>query len=107
MIIGIICSGQGSGPVLSSGDMTNMFILFTNTTILQIGCADTQTATLREVLRYKFRACSGSENYYFIIIVIAATDIFRKKNKFQWTKNFMAVLTSRDILLFENDKYII
>lgn len=32
-------------------------------------------------------------------------DVFRKKNKFQWTKNFITVLSSRDFILFENDKY--
>ena len=38
-------------------------------------------------------------------IVIAATEIYRKKNKFQWSKYFMTMLTSRDILFFDNEKY--
>ena len=38
-------------------------------------------------------------------VVIAATEIYRKKNKFQWSKHFMTILTSRDILFFDNEKY--
>ena len=32
-------------------------------------------------------------------------DVSRKKNKFQWARNYMTVLTSRDILFFEDDKW--
>ena len=31
--------------------------------------------------------------------------VSRKKNKFQWARNYMTVLTSRDILFFEDDKW--
>ena len=31
-------------------------------------------------------------------------EVSRKKNKFQWVKNFITVLSSRDFILFENDK---
>ncbi|KAK8810003.1 hypothetical protein WA538_003555 [Blastocystis sp. DL] len=72
----------------------NILMLITGNTIIQIGCTNDQTATLRGVLRSKFRTCS----------VIAAMDVSRKKNKFQWARNYMTVLTSRDILFFEDDK---
>lgn len=37
-------------------------------------------------------------------VVIAATEVYRKKNKFQWAKHFMTILSSRDILFFESEK---
>ena len=30
-------------------------------------------------------------------------EVSRKKNKFQWAKNFITVLSSRDFFIFEND----
>lgn len=88
------CSGSGSAPTLTVRDPSNIFVLLSNTSILQIACTDVQTAKIRESLRNIFRPCS----------VIAASEVFRKKNKFQWTKNFLVVLTSRDFILYENEK---
>lgn len=51
--------GQGRGPVLASGDVTNIILLMTSNGVIQIGCMEDQTADLRNVLRCKFRACSG------------------------------------------------
>lgn len=88
--------GTGSAPTLAVHDPSNIFVLFTNTTILHIGCSDTQTPKIREALKNIFRPCS----------VIASCEVSRKKNKFQWVKNFLVVLTSRDFLLYENEKYV-
>lgn len=41
----------------------------------------------------------------FSILVIGACEFYRKKNKFQWTKNYVTILSSRDIVVFENEKY--
>lgn len=36
--------------------------------------------------------------------MIGACEFYRKKNKFQWTKNYVTILSSRDIVVFENEK---
>ena len=82
----------------------NILMLITGNTIIQIGCTNDQTATLRGVLRSRFRTCSGRDVRISSPLVIAALDVNRKKNKFQWARNYMTVLTSRDILFFEDDK---
>ena len=63
-----------------------------------------QMASLRSVLKYKFRPCSGIIYIQNLSIVIGAGEFYRKKNKFQWTKNFVTILSSREILVFENEK---
>ena len=92
----ITSRGTGSAPTLAVHDPSNIFVLFTNTNILHIGCSDTQTPKIREALKNIFRPCS----------VIASCEVSRKKNKFQWVKNYLVVLTSRDFLLYENEKYM-
>ena len=52
-------SGCGSGPSLYSGDLNNIFMLISGANIIQIGCTNTQTTSLREILKCKFRPCSG------------------------------------------------
>ena len=89
--------GTGSAPTLAVHDPSNIFVLFTNTNILHIACSETQSSKIREALKNIFRPCS----------VIASCEVSRKKNKFQWTKNFLVVLTSRDFLLYENEKSLL
>lgn len=62
----LICRGQGSAPVLTSSDVSNLFILFTNVAIIQIGCLKEQVPVLRQVLKHKFRPCSGD---FFVVIL--------------------------------------
>ena len=45
--------------MLQPGDPNNLFMLISGANIIQIGCTPTQTASLRDVLKGRFRPCSG------------------------------------------------
>ena len=52
---------------MATGATSNIFILFTASAIIQIGCLQEQIPKLREVLKYRFRPCSGMHFCLFSI----------------------------------------